>query len=268
MHEFYDKLLELIKANSKLALATVVQTTGSTPREVGAKMVVLVDGTTHGTLAGGKLELIVTQDAQLALQRNENVLKEYTLKDENSGGIGAICGGEAKVFIEIISQPDQLLILGGGHIGLALYRMGLELGFSVIVVDDRAEFSSQERFPGAVLLLNCPANDPRVKQLVNEDAYIVVITHEHKQDKLALKSLIDLDYKYMGMIGSKSKVKQTLSELEAEGVPREKLNEIFTPIGLDIKAETPAEIAVSILAEIIYIKNTGLRSKHSLVNKL
>ena len=124
----------------------------------------------------------------MAVAIGQYVATERTLKEEDFGGIGTICGGEATVFIEIISRPDKLLILGGGHIGLELYRMGLELGFSVIIVDEREEFSSQARFPGAALLLNCSVDDPRISKIVDEDTYIVVITHEHKQDKLAVKT--------------------------------------------------------------------------------
>jgi xanthine dehydrogenase accessory factor len=265
MHEFYDKIPELIRSHPKLALATIVQAKGSTPRGVGAKMVVFPDGMIYGTLGGGKIEHMVTTDAQEAIRRGESMLKDYSLLEEDKGGIGAICGGEVKVFIEVIKQSERLLILGGGHIALALYRMALEAEFSVVVVDERPEFVSKERFPQAELLLNCPPDDYKIKELVDRDTYIIVATHGHKHDKAALKNLIDCDYKYLGMIGSRRKVKQTLAELAAEGVSEEKLDKLYSPIGLDIKAETPAEIAISFLAELVHVRRTNEPSKISLV---
>jgi xanthine dehydrogenase accessory factor len=268
MENIYQKVSELIQTNSKLAIATVINTSGSTPREIGAKMIILPDGTTLGTVGGGKLEYLVTQDAIKAIQEGSSGIKEYDLKPEDSSGIGMECGGKVSIFIEVISKGQKLLILGGGHIGQELYRMATFAGFSVIVVDERTEFASKDRFPKAEQILNCSVDDPKVAELVVKNTYIVVITHEHKQDKLAVKSLIDLDHKYLGMIGSKRKVKIILEALEKEGIPKEKVKNIYTPIGLDINAKTPAEIAVSILAEIIFIKNTGLRPEHSLANKL
>ncbi len=266
MEEIYEKISELIRSNSKLAIATVVNTRGSTPREPGAKMVISPDGTIEGTIGGGRLEHLIIEDAKAALQIGLSTLKNYNLRSEEDSGIGMECGGEVTVFIEVIKKGKRLLILGGGHIGLALYKIAIETGFSVVIVDDRPEFVTTERFPKAERLLNCPVDDPEVAELVDEDTYIVIVTHEHKQDKLAVKSLIGLEYKYLGMIGSKGKVEQILKELKNEGIPKDKLNEIYSPIGLDIKAETPVEIAVSIIAEIIYIKNTGPRPEHSLVN--
>lgn len=264
MEEIYNKIPELIRNNSKLAIATVITTTGSTPREVGAKMVILSDGTTIGTIGGGKLEHLVIQDAERALEDGSSIMKEFDLKPEASSGIGMQCGGKVSVFIEIIKKGERLLILGGGHIGLALYKMAILAGFSVAIVDDRAEFVTKERFPCTEKLLNCNVDDPQVIDMIDQDTYIVILTHEHKQDKLALKSIIDTPHKYLGMIGSKNKVETTLNELIEDGVEREKLNQVYTPIGLDISSETPAEIAVSILAEIIQVRQTGINSEISL----
>ncbi len=267
MHEFYDKLSELIKTHSKLALATVTQVTGSTPREAGAKMVVLPDGSIHGTIGGGKLELLVTRDAQEAFRTGKSILKKYALIEDEKGGIGVECGGEATVFIEVIKRAERLIILGGGHIGLALYKMAMEAGFSVIMVDERPEFANHERFPKAELVLNCRVDDSKVKELVDRDTYIVVVTHEHVQDKLAVKTYIDCEHKYLGMIGSNRKVKQTMKELSDEGISKNKLKKLYSPIGLDIKAETPGEIAVSILAELVQVRRSGEPSSISMVRR-
>lgn len=265
MHEFYDKIKELIGSYPKLALATIVKTKGSTPRQVGAKMAVLPDSTTYGTLGGGRLEHLVRKDAQKAIRKGKSILKDYSLLEEDKGGIGAMCGGDTTVFIEIIKRSEKLLIMGGGHIALALYRMALEAGFSVIVVDERPEYVSKERFPQAEQLMNCLADDHRIKEIVDEDTYVVVVTHEHKHDKTAVKNLINCEYRYLGMIGSKRKVRQILVELAAEGVSQAKLDKIYAPIGLNIRAETPAEIAISILAELIQVRHTGEPSEISLL---
>ena len=267
MYDFYEKLAELTKKHSRLAMATVIKTRSSTPREEGAKMIILPYGKSHGTLGGGKLELLVIGDAVKAIKDGGSVIKEYKLNAEDKGGVGMECGGEATVFIDVITHGDRLLILGGGHIGLALYKMALEAGFSVVVVDERAEYANSKRFPLAEEVLITKVDGQRIKELVEKDTYIVVVTHEHKQDKLAVKNLINLNYRYLGMIGSAKKVKKVLSELEAEGVPKEKLEGVYSPIGLDIKAETPGEIAVSIMAELVHVRHSGEPSQLSLAKQ-
>lgn len=268
MEKIYEKIPEFIRDNSKLAVATVISISGSTPREIGAKMIILPNGSIHGTIGGGKFEHLVISDAKEALNDGVCILKKYDLKPEDESGIGMECGGSVLVFIEVIKKNNQLLILGGGHIGLELYKMAILADFSVVVVDHRPEFVSNDRFPKAEKLLNCPVDDPRVLEMVDQNTYIVIITHEHKQDKLAVKSLINSDFRYLGMIGSKKKVTKTLRELISEGISKNKLEKIFTPIGLDIKSETPGEIAVSILAELINFKYTGEHSKISLCQNL
>ena len=151
MEDIYEKIAELIQTHQKIAIATVIKTSGSTPREVGAKMAILPDGKILGTVGGGKLEHLVTQDAFKAIQEDSSGLKVYELKPEDSSGtdkgIGMECGGTVSVFIEVISRGQRLLILGGGHIGLELYRMAILAGFSVVLVDERAEFVTKDRFP-------------------------------------------------------------------------------------------------------------------------
>ncbi len=267
MQEFYKTLSELLRTHSKLVLATVIDTKGSTPRELGAKMVILPDGNIFGTLGGGGLEFLVMKDAQTAMKKNENILKVYPLIEEDKGGIGAACGGDATVFIEVITRGERLMILGGGHVGLELYNMALRTGFSTVVVDSRPEFVTKERFSEAELLINCSPDDIKLREFVDKDTYIVIMTHGHKHDKAAIKNLIDRDFRYLGMIGSIRKVRNTLEALEAEGVPRELLDKIYTPIGLDINAETPAEIAVSILAELVHVRRAGSVSEISLCNR-
>jgi len=267
MKEFYSRLLELLGEHRRIALATVVKAEGSTPRDSGAKMVVLPDGTTHGTVGGGALENRVVKEALQALDNGSGFLRQYDLKAKKGGGIGAMCGGKATVLVEILSAGERLLICGGGHIGLELARMGAALGFRVTVVDPRKGFSVAGRFPEGVDVLRARPSGRKVLGLVDADTYIVILTHSHFLDKEALGALAPSRARYIGMIGSRAKVARILAMLEKEGVDGRALARVHSPVGLDIGAETPAEIAVAILAEMVHVRRRGESSPISLKGK-
>jgi xanthine dehydrogenase accessory factor len=257
-------------------------------------MIVLPDGSIRGSIGGGGLERHVIKDALELMKSGGTCSKIYNLagartggkhsktydqagspsdgshsktgapEDSRADGVGPICGGEATVFIEIVRAPETLLLCGGGHIASAIAPMAHLLGMDLIVVDNREEFATRERFPNALRVINAHPGDPEVQTLVTGSTSIVIFTHNHAYDKNALKNLIDTDAAYIGMIGSTSKVKEVLAGLEAEGVPAEALERVYSPVGLDIGAETPAEIAVSILAEIIHVRRTGSASAISM----
>jgi len=267
MKEFYSRLLELLGEHRRIALATVVKAEGSTPRDSGAKMVILPDGTTHGTVGGGALENRVVKEALQALDDGSGFLRQYDLSAKKGGGIGAICGGRATVLVEILSAGERLLICGGGHIGLELARMGAAMGFRVTVADPRKDFSAPGRFPGGVDVLRARPSGSRVLGLVDADTYIVILTHSHSLDKEALRALAPRGARYVGMIGSRAKVARILAELRKEGMDGRVLSRVHAPIGLDIGAETPAEIAVAILAEMVNIRRRGETSPISMKGK-
>lgn len=253
MHRFYEGLSKFLKEHPTLAIATVIETKGSAPRETAAKMIVFPDGGTYGTIGGGTLERQVTGDALKALKSGKSITKTYTLKGKTKGGIGQLCGGASSVFIEVIKSPDTILLCGGGHIAKAMAPMVTLLGMNLIIVDERREFATNERFPGASEVLHTTPSDPNLRDLVTPSTYVVIFTHSHKQDKEALRNLVSTEAAYIGMIGSEKKVKTIFKELKAAGVPARALNRVYSPIGLDIGAETPAEIALSILSEIVHV---------------
>jgi xanthine dehydrogenase accessory factor len=264
MKEFYSRLLELLGQHRRIAVATVVKAEGSTPRESGAKMMVLPDGSTSGTVGGGALERVVTEDALRALKEGCGFLQQYDLGAKADDGIGAICGGKATVLVEVLNAGELLLICGGGHIGLALARMGAELGFRVIVADTRKEYSVKDRFPEGVEVVSARPSGRKVLSLVDADTYVVILTHSHVIDKDALRALAPSAARYVGMIGSRGKVRRILAELAGEGMERGSLRRVHAPIGLDLGAETPAEIAVAILAEMVHFRRRGVSSPSSL----
>jgi xanthine dehydrogenase accessory factor len=257
-------MAELERASTPFALATIVSVSGSSPRHVGAKMLVLPDGASLDTLGGGRLEKLVIQDALKSLADGLSVLKNYSLVPEDKGGIGAECGGDAQVFIEVRGNRPRLVIVGGGHVGLALAKSASALGFALTVVDPREAYAASERFPSGTEGKHADPSKAETAALVPTGAFVVILTHSHDLDKEALRHLLDREPVYIGMIGSRRKVKVVLERLEAEGVPREALGQVFTPVGLDIGAETPEEIALSILAEIVHVKKKGGPSPASL----
>jgi xanthine dehydrogenase accessory factor len=264
IRRFYESLSGLLKEHPTLAVATVIEKKGSAPRDIDAKMAVLPDGSTFGTIGGGGLEKLVIDDALDAMEEGGSFTKTYDLSGRESGGTGQICGGTASVHVEIIRSPDTILLCGGGHIAKAIAPMAVLLGLNLIVVDEREQYASKDRFPGAWKILKASPLDPKVRELVTSSTYIVILTYSHKGDKEALKNLVSTKAAYIGMIGSRKKVEKILDELESEGVPADALGRVYSPIGLDIGAETPAEIAISILSEIIHVKRKDSSSAISM----
>jgi xanthine dehydrogenase accessory factor len=246
-----DVLKELAAAtdrNEPVALATVVEVTGSSPAKVGAKFLVRADGTTIGTAGGGKLEETIIADARAALGEGRSRLTHYALREQGDAGIGTLCGGEVRVFIEVFAPRPQLLIVGGGHVGRPLAELARVLGYDVHVVDVRPE-------RGAPL-------DPSV---VTDRTYIVLVTEDHVNDEAALRALIASPAPYIGLIGSRRKCELILGHLRADGITEDLLARVRAPVGLDLGGTTPAEIALAILAEIELARHGGKpmpRSSH------
>jgi xanthine dehydrogenase accessory factor len=257
LHRFYEDLAGFLKEHRMLAVATVIGTEDSTPRETAAKMIVFPDGTIHGTIGGGGLEQKVIEDALGAMKSGDSFTKSYNLKGRDEGGFGPICGGTASVYVEVIRSPGTILLCGGGHVAKAMAPIATALDMNLIVVDEREEYASKDRFPGAMNVVRAAPSDPKIRELVTPSTHIVILTHSHEHDKETLKNLVSTEAAYIGMIGSTKKVTAILRELIAEGVSEKDLNRVYSPIGLDIGAETPPEIAVSILSEIIHVRRKG-----------
>jgi xanthine dehydrogenase accessory factor len=245
-----EALLEIQKQGKPAALVTIIEVQGSVPRHVGSKMIVYPDGSLVGTIGGGQMESWVIQDAKAAIQAGEASTVEYTLNDIGAGDPG-ICGGTARFFIEPLSTMPTLLVIGGGHTGKALCQLAKFVGFRVILSDDRPEFCSEDYLPGMDAYLPVPAADIPSHLDINHHTYIAAVTRGLPVDKTLLPVLLQTSAAYIGVIGSKRRWALTVKELEADGLNREELSRIHAPIGLELNAETPQEIAVSIMAEII-----------------
>ena len=245
---------EALARGETVALVTIVSTRGSTPQRVGAKMLVYADGRTLGTIGGGCYESDAFGKAREALRTRKSRLVEYELTDDFAEETGLICGGQMQVFIEPIEPPPQLVILGAGHVGLQLGRLAPALGFRVTVVDDRERFANRERFPDADNVVVDSIPDWIDRTPLSSAAYVVVLTRGHRQDYDAVLALADRELRYVGLIGSRAKVAKVVDRALAEGVSPDWLRTVHSPIGLDIGAVTPEEIAVSILAELIAVR--------------
>jgi len=206
-------------------------------------------------IGGGEAELQVCQEAAKVIEEGKPKLLHFGLT-EKEPETGMICGGDMQVFVEPISSSPTLYLFGGGHISIPLAQMGKILGFRVAVIDDQAEFANPERFPEADVVLAEDFEKAFGKLKIDESSYVVIATRGHQSDERVLQQAVGTGAKYLGMIGSKNKVETILSHLRSKGVPQESLAEVHAPIGLDINAETPEEIAASILAEIIKVKRS------------
>ncbi len=248
--DIFEKIVVARQQNRPFVLATVIDIKGSTPREIGAKMMVFQDGKTEGTIGGGAIEKNVVDACPAVFQSNKAKVLEYDLDDLNMQ-----CGGKMSVFLEPIIAKPALLIFGAGHIGLSLATMADMLNFSVTVVDNRPEFANTERFPTAQHIICKDYSDALPELLFGQDTCIVIVTYKHMHDQEILQYCVNQPFRYLGMIGSKTKVTQAFKKLKESGISNEIINRINSPIGLDIKAQTPEEISVAILAEIIGVRN-------------
>jgi len=237
------------------ALVTIVRSSGSTPQRTGAKMLVFADGRTVGTIGGGCYENDALGKAREAIANGKPALVKYDLNDDFVQESGLICGGQMEVYIDPIAPSPALYVIGAGHVGWNLARIAADAGFRIHVLDDREKFANAERFPFADTIEVDDIGAWLHKAELPASAYVVVVTRGHTHDFEAVRALAARDLRYLGLIGSRAKVARIFDALESEGMPLECLQRVHAPIGLDIGAITPAEIAVSILAELIAIRH-------------
>jgi xanthine dehydrogenase accessory factor len=252
----YKKIIELKEENKRFALATVIKSQGSTPRESTAKMVIEEDGTITDTVGGGPVEKEVIEEALKAIEKGRSTLAAYKLNKELEDGLNMNCGGNMEVFIEVFNPKPTILLVGGGHVNYALSKLVDYLGYDLMVVDDREEFCNEERYPKAKNLLLTGDYTEDLKEFpITKNHYIVIATKN--DDAKALEGVIKSSASYIGMIGSRRKVKAIFDDLLGKGYTKEDLEKVHSPMGLDINAETPEEIGISILGEIIKVINGG-----------
>lgn len=252
----YSAMAEAEHNGVPAALATVIAATGSVPRHVGAKMLVYADGRFVGTIGGGELEARVLQAARECLANGQATRVAHNLADPRSGDPG-VCGGTVEVFIEPLLAPPAVLVIGAGHVGRAVVHLAKWLGFRVLVTDDRPELCTPENLPEADAWYPGPFAEQLSHMAVTPSTYVVSVTRSYPLDVKALPLLLATPVAYIGVIGSKRRWLTTLADLRAQGVSAADLARVHAPIGLELGAETPEEIAVSILAEIIMLRRGG-----------
>ena len=256
MDDLFNALAEMRRKGTSGALCTIIRTKGSTPRSEGSKMLVYEDGSIVGTVGGGEVEARIIKEAIIAIQKGESGIISYDLIDPDQGDPG-ICGGGLEVFIDPIRSPDEIVVIGGGHVGKAVVFLAKWLGFRIVLNDDREEFCSPESVPGADEYIHSDIKDLPDKYQIPSDAAVVMATRNHQVDIHGLPELLAIPTAYIGVISSKRRWKLTKEQLLKSGVKEDNLDRIHAPIGLNIGAETPEEIAVSILAEIISTRSSN-----------
>ena len=248
--DIYEKIVRVRQEGRSAVLATVVKAAGSAPQTTGAKMLIYADGSSEGTVGGGAVEKAVLDEAKSVLAAGQAKLLSYDLGQD----LAMQCGGRMTIFLEPMVPPTPLYIFGAGHIGAALAVLAKMLDFQVTVIDNRPEYASEERIPQADRIIAADYQTALQKLDFNEQTFVVIVTYRHLHDQEILEYCIRQPFKYLGMIGSKSKVAKAFKMLREKQVPEERIKRIHAPIGVDIGAETPAEIAVAIAAEMIALK--------------
>ncbi len=254
-HEVFAALGEALSRGEEAALVTIVSSNGSTPQRVGAKMLVFGDGRIVGTVGGGCYEHDAIGVAKQVLASRKARTVKYDLNDDFAEETGLVCGGQMEVFIEPIEASPSVYIFGAGHVGYYLGRVIHEAGFGVHVIDDRAAFANAERFPQAASIVVDDIPQWLARTAIPATAYAVIVTRGHRNDLDVLREIAPRELRYIGLIGSRAKVARLYDAVVAEGrIAPEQLERIHAPIGLDLGAVTPQEIAVSIAAELIAVR--------------
>ena len=252
--DIYEEILRLRRLGQKSALATIVQVNGSIPSFESAKMLVREDGTIVGTVGGGCVEADVWTAAREVIETEKPKHLTFTLGHDASYDTGLICGGQLNVFVEPVIPAPRAFIFGGGHVSKSLSKVAQIAGFETVIVDDREAFANKERFPEADEIYSGDYEDVFPKLTVHGSSYIVIVTRGHRDDMRVLRWAITTNARYISMIGSRRKTISVVKALEEEGFQREQFERIFAPMGLEIGAITPEEIAVSVVAEMIAVR--------------
>lgn len=259
--DIFEEILRMRRAGRRGALATIVHTNGSIPSFESSRMLVRDDGSIAGTIGGGCVEAEVWAAAKEVMEAEQPRKMIFNLNHDADYDAGLICGGTLEVFVEPILPQPTLYIFGAGHVSLAVSRIAGEAGFAVAVIDDRESFANVERFPMASEVHTSYA-DSFEKIHPNSSSYLLIVTRGHKDDMRVLAWAVNTDARYIGMIGSKRKVLSVYKALEKEGYAPEKFERVHAPVGLDIGALSPEEIAVSIVAELIAVRRNAKASSH------
>jgi xanthine dehydrogenase accessory factor len=249
--DLYEEIVRLRQAGHRGAVATIVNVRGSIPSFKTAKMLVRDDGSIVGTIGGGCVEAEVWQAAREVMESEKPRTLTFDLNQDPKYDTGLVCGGTLEIFVEPILPPADLYIFGAGHVAASLYQVARIAGFDVTVIDDRETYANRERFPEAHQVIAEDFDKAMAQVIPNESSYIVIVTRGHHDDMRMLRWAVQTPARYIGMIGSKRKTITIFKELQQEGLAAHLFDRVNAPVGLDIGAITPEEIAVSITAELI-----------------
>ncbi len=262
--DLFEEIVRLRREGKRAALATIVHTNGSIPSYESSRMLVREDGSIAGTVGGGCVEAEVWAAAKEVIRAEAPRKMVFNLNNEASYDNGLICGGTLEIFVEPILPPPTLYLFGGGHVSMALAQAAHTAGFAIGVVDDRESFANAERFPMAREIYT-RYEDAFERLKPNASSYLVIVTRGHKDDMRVLGWAVDTAARYIGMIGSKRKVLSVYRALEKAGAPAEQFERVHAPVGLEIGALTPEEIAISITAELIAVRRKAAELPHKSV---
>ena len=259
MEQLFQAITTALQQDETICAATIVAVQGSAPRQVGSKMLIRADGSISGSIGGGAIEAQVIQDARDTIAKGASALRHYAIPAETLLASQGTSQTERsiEVFLEVLSPSKELLLIGGGHVAHALAGLAAQLGWRITIADDRAAFANPERFPMAErTLVLLPAQIPQAARITTRTG-IVIATRDHEQDEEALRIALESPAYYIGLVSSRAKARELLEHLQAQGISKEQLARVYTPIGLDIGSETPIEIALSILAEMLLAERGG-----------
>jgi xanthine dehydrogenase accessory factor len=259
--DMFEEIVRMRRAGQRGALATIVHTNGSIPSYESSRMLVREDGSILGTIGGGCVEADVWAAAKEVMAKESPRKLVFQLNNEASFDNGLICGGTVEIFVEPILPQPVVYLFGGGHVSTAVAKAAHAVGFGVAVIDDRAAFANLQRFPMAQEVFTS-YEDAFVKLQPGPSSYLVIVTRGHKEDMRVLAWAVRTQARYVGMIGSKRKVLGVYKALEKEGYRPEEFERVFAPVGLDIGALSPEEIAVSIAAELVAVRRKAQSADH------
>src|SRR5277367_5607657 len=252
--DIYEEVVRLRRLGQKCALATIVQVNGSIPSYESAKLLVREDGSMVGTIGGGCVEAEVWNIAREVMESERPRHLNFTLGQDAAYDNGLICGGQLSVFVEPVVPQPRAFIFGAGHISKSLSKVASLAGFATVIVDNREAFANRERFPEADEIHALEYEELFPMLTIRDTSYLIIVTRGHRDDMRVLRWAVTTPAKYIAMIGSKRKVIGVVKELERDGQPRHLFERIFAPMGLDIGAITPEEIAVSVVAEMVAVR--------------
>ena len=252
--DVYEELVRLRRSGRKCALATIVQVNGSIPSFQSAKLLVREDGSMLGTIGGGCVEAEVWNAAREVIETEKPQHLDFSLGQDAAYENGLICGGQLNVYVEPVVPQPRAFIFGAGHVSKSLSKTAEMAGFATVVVDDREQFANRERFPEADEVHAGTYEEIFEKLEITSSSYIIIVTRGHRDDMRVLRWAVQTPARYVSMIGSKRKVLSVVKELQQEGIPREAFEKLNAPMGLDIGAVTPEEIAVSVVAEMVAVR--------------